>query len=789
MDASLLKSALIRFAESELPEAKDFLQTEAAKIKATLSTTTAYDTIQHNLELLDSFAYRVPDEAFAVITATLNCLETITLKIPDDPYWSAESRQAFYSSDKLMIACLNVLNRIRYFKLAEILPIFLQYQDHTAEPVRKQVQDHLETMASYDLALYEHYGLQPQQNILEVIQKLTPDEQHRFLPSLVTLCKAILSPNIEGASSTYQTITLHSGVHPVTPKLKAVRQDAIEILKKLYARATTLDEKKSVLGGLNAASQHPKMGGSAPELLELLQDNGKDVLGFLEQIVPTERELSFIQEIEHSTYWKYYHGHRDTKAAACRVKAQLDKNEEYQAFKVLIGFHGIFHPWCGDDDAKNTIDNKVELAKQRRDARLEELLNDVHPETYPVWQRRILEWVKIESNDLATFPYFEKFLKKTAEKNPTFVLELLREHDAALQKFIIPLLLGLLQSAEKQAALAVRDTWLNEKKYLWELTKVCEHTPDFDSAFFKKLVHTAMERKDIPVLSTAVGVIAAKVDAGGDALVNTLFPEMIRKLTECASADWVYGFWFRAERQKISAIMTEDTINAVLENCIYLPRIDYHAEYTLQDIAARFPIKIVDLFRARLESGKTGNYEAIPYNLSEIPTVLEDAASDVTRTIRKWYDSEHGTFKRASGRVLKILYPSFPDTFKTALLNLIEDGDEQDYLFVMAVLKNYDGDIKIQDVCAALINALPTNSHYLKDMEIILSNTGGVFGEYGLVDAYNAKIAEIEPWLNNKSLKIQSFTQSYVRNLEKMIESEKKRTNEDIEIRKYRFGD
>ncbi|MFN9791165.1 MAG: hypothetical protein ACK53X_08780, partial [Holosporales bacterium] len=69
------------------------------------------------------------------------------------------------------------------------------------------------------------------------------------------------------------------------------------------------------------------------------------------------------------------------------------------------------------------------------------------------------------------------------------------------------------------------------------------------------------------------------------------------------------------------------------------------------------------------------------------------------------------------------------------------------------------------------------------------SNTGGVWGEYGLVDAYKAKITQIEPWLKNESPKIRSFTQSYVHNLEKMIESEQKRTDEEIEIRKYRFGD
>ncbi|MFN7227218.1 MAG: hypothetical protein ACK5UY_08280 [Holosporales bacterium] len=794
MSSELKQKLLESLAQQDDARALQALEKEAAKIKAILSTATAYDTIQHNLELLDIFAYRVPEEALAIITATLKRLETITLDIPDSPYWSAENRQAFYSSDKLIIACLNVLNRIRYFKLAEILPIFLQYQGHTAETVQKQVQDYLKTTASYKIEVYEKYGLQPQQHILKIIQELAPDEQHRFLPSLVTLCKAILSPNIEGASSTYQTITLHSGVHPVTPALKTVRQGALEVLKKLYARATTLDEKESILSGLNAASQHPKMGGSSPELLALLQDNGKDVLGFLEQIVSTEPELSFIQKIEHGTYWQYRHGHRDTKAAACRVKAHLDKNEEYQAFKVLIGFNGIFNAWCGEDDEEDTVDKRVALAKQRRDAELDKLLNDVRPETYPIWQRRILAWVKIESNDSATFPYFINFLEKTSEKYPTFVLQLLREHDAALQRFIVPLLVGLLQSAEKQAALAVRDTWLKEKKHLWELTKVCEHAPGFDIAFFKKLVHTAMAQDEKFVLSTAVCVIAAKVDAGGDTLVNNLFADIMRKLTECASAAWVYGFWFRTERQKISAIMTENTIHTVLKNCVYLPRIDYHAEYTLKDIVARFPLKIIELFRERLEYAETlqskrSDYEAIPYDLSEIPAVLEDAASDVTKTIRKWYDSEHGTFKWASGRVLKILYPSFPDTFKTTLLNLIEHGDEQDYLFVMAVLRNYDGDIQIQDVCAALINTLPTDSNYLNDIKIILSNTGGVWGEYGLVDAYKAKITQIEPWLKNESPKIRSFTQSYVHNLEKMIESEKKRTDEEIEIRKYRFGD
>jgi len=92
MDSSSLKSVLIRFAESEQPEAKAFLEAEARKIATTLSTSTNYETIEQYISLLDAFAYRVPEQAFEIVTATLERLETLMLKLPDSPYFSAKEK-------------------------------------------------------------------------------------------------------------------------------------------------------------------------------------------------------------------------------------------------------------------------------------------------------------------------------------------------------------------------------------------------------------------------------------------------------------------------------------------------------------------------------------------------------------------------------------------------------------------------------------------------------------------------------------------------------------------------
>ena len=71
---------------------------------------------------------------------------------------------------------------------------------------------------------------------------------------------------------------------------------------------------------------------------------------------------------------------------------------------------------------------------------------------------------------------------------------------------------------------------------------------------------------------------------------------------------------------------------------------------------------------------------------------------------------------------------------------------------------------------------------------IILENTGMIEGEFGKVDAYNNKKQEIIVWLQDPNKKVSTFAEKYLSTLDKQIISEKRRAEENIELRKHQFG-
>jgi beta-lactamase class D len=106
----------------------------------------------------------------------------------------------------------------------------------------------------------------------------------------------------------------------------------------------------------------------------------------------------------------------------------------------------------------------------------------------------------------------------------------------------------------------------------------------------------------------------------------------------------------------------------------------------------------------------------------------------------------------------------------------------------MAILRNYDGNPVINDVCKELVKILPDGSSLTNELTIIMQSTGVVSGEYGFVEAYKKKIEEIQPWLQDESPSIKEFAQNYIMSLEKRIEYEQKRADEDITLRKHQYG-
>ena len=72
-------------------------------------------------------------------------------------------------------------------------------------------------------------------------------------------------------------------------------------------------------------------------------------------------------------------------------------------------------------------------------------------------------------------------------------------------------------------------------------------------------------------------------------------------------------------------------------------------------------------------------------------------------------------------------------------------------------------------------------------MYAILTTTGIVEGEYGLAEEYQHRREQLTPWLEDEDEKVRSFAESFLSDLDKLIEDERKRVEEDIEIQKHQF--
>ena len=189
----------------------------------------------------------------------------------------------------------------------------------------------------------------------------------------------------------------------------------------------------------------------------------------------------------------------------------------------------------------------------------------------------------------------------------------------------------------------------------------------------------------------------------------------------------------------------------------------------------------------------TENYESFPYGFHALAEPLSKIPDQAVDTVLGIYDENYGMFIYQGAQFLKNIFPDFPKPFEHKLIQLAQTGDEKNLLFVMAVLRNYEGQEFLHEVCKELVKVLPDtespdSESLLSEIYIILLSTGIVSGAYGFVEAYQSKIKEVQSWLSDPNEKIQKFAQNYISGLEKRIEAEKQRADEDIMLRKHRYG-
>lgn len=814
MDTKSKQSILRQLAKKGDDAAMKAIEKEMDKISLILTSSSNYDEISDGLEVMDVFAYRVHFKAVTAIKDFLKRTNDLNLTYEEIRGYPTEARAKFYTKDKLIIRALKVLERIRYHEPERIMDLLFQYCNHEKEEVSKTAQECLVEYAKYHLDIFygdgkswSGLGPQPQEKLIDKILSFSAKEKRNFLPTIKILCKEILSPSITGTSSTYKTVTFTTASISAMTEVKVIRRRALEVLENLYIYADSPKQKKSIIGAMRESTLTPGQSAYGDKVFSMILDDTIAVLEFIRRILKDNENLEVVQSIEHETYYMFRRGttKKDVfaeqegkiQALALAIKDLIDQNEEYQIFKILIGFNGIFAEWKTKDEDTDARD--IENERRIRNDKSREFANIITDQNFPVWKRRILEYAKIESNDLAMFPYFGKFLQHFSKINPKLSINLLSEEHKNLEPFLVALLAGLWEGAGKDEAEKIVLQWINEDRYLFSIARFIGFLEQPDESLLEKVFEAARRSGDVSTLMQVISSIAAQYNNKNLKLIDTILIPAIEELTKNSNSNWVYDFWFRNEKREIFASMSREGHEVILRNLLLANKISYQHEEVLAEIARQVPDSVIKFFCERIEIDKRfdnkefsyeDRYEAVPFSLSaSLSGQLSKIPNQAIQIVFDQYDGNYSSFMFRGAKLLSNIFADFPSEFSQKLIELVRQNTKNTNMFVLGILRNYEGDARIQTVCKELVKILPENDALIDEVMVALESTGVVSGEYGLAEAYEAKILEISPWLKDQDNRVKDFAKKYIEILKKRIEFERKRSDEQIALMKYEYGD
>ncbi|GLS38526.1 hypothetical protein GCM10010869_41210 [Mesorhizobium tianshanense] len=93
----------------------------------------------------------------------------------------------------------------------------------------------------------------------------------------------------------------------------------------------------------------------------------------------------------------------------------------------------------------------------------------------------------------------------------------------------------------------------------------------------------------------------------------------------------------------------------------------------------------------------------------------------------------------------------------------------------------------MQPICRDIVAALQPDDELLNEVEIVLDSTGVVHGQFGFVEAYQGKKAEIEEWLSDPREPERVFAERHMRDLDRQIAADQCRSMEEHELRKRAY--
>lgn len=797
-DIELRLAALAKLVTARSESVEQRMGEEMARVEQVLLTGTDYDELVNALKTVAVLTPKFHAAVLPLLTRFVESVSHRTLTMDGEPI--QESRLRYRSPGHLIREAIEATNPVRYLHTVALVDFLLALSRSSDTEVAGKARRAFESLVEFDLNVFygEHgLGAQPQ---IDIVARLAQFEEAALVANadlVLSGLRRVLAASMEGHTWTYKALTISRGSVTSDWGVAPLRAAAIALLKRMYPLSESIRYRKNVLGTLGEAMRRERPAVDDPTAA-MFERDALDVLAFVEGLVATEA-LPLVQSIEHQAYWNYYHAATpNIAAAALKIRDALERHAEYQIYKQLIGFEGIFGRW--EDLRRSEAAWEYTDEKRREFAR--QFVAEIDDTNEPRWRTRILKFSETRSDDLATFPVYYEFLELLGQRRPRLALELLTAHDETMGPFQIALMAGLWVGPQSDEVAAITDRWIAAGTHLIAVAKSLIKGGERRLSALSAVIGKGSELDNHDVIIQAMGT-AARLHGEGVVAAKGVFMHGLRELVKRRDADWARAVWFNRDFKTLVASMDADERAEVLRSLASLSKLDYQAEEVLAAVCAHDSASVLDFLVGRLKEEaaersrrrETGvfeedAFEAIPHHLHQLNKVLAKEPRALVNALRNMFDDEARSMfpYRGGARLLEAVFPNFADPLAALLQELVARADPMDIDFALSVLRVFGGGAPILETAKFIVKVVPEKSPAWDELAAALETTGVVMGEYGMAEAFERKRQDMLIWSDDEDPRVRAFAAWLIEGLDQFIARERQRADEGIELRKYRYG-
>lgn len=797
-DIDLRLAALAKLVTAKSESVEQRLGEEMARVEQVLLSGTDYDELVNALKTVAVLTPKFHGAVLPLLTRFVETVSNRALTMDGEPI--QESRLRYRSAGHLIREAIEATNPVRYLHTVALVDFLLALSRSSDTEVAGKARRAFESLVEFDLNVFygEHgLGAQPQIDIVARLGQLEGSALLANADLVLSGLRRVLAASMEGHTWTYKAVTISRGSVISNWGVAPLRAAAIALLKRMYPLSDSVGYRKKVLSTLGEAMRRERPAVDEPTAA-MFERDALEVLAFVEGLVATEA-LPLVQSIEHQTYWNYYHAATPSiAAAALKVRDALDRHAEYQIYKQLIGFEGIFGRW---EDLRRseaawpyTDENRREFARQYVAA-----IDDTNE---ALWRTRILTFSETRSDDLATFPVYYEFLELLGQRRPQLALELLTAHEETMGPFQIALMGGLWIGAKSDEVAAIADRWIAAGTHLTTVAKSLINGGERRLGMLSGVIGKGSELDNHDVIVYAMGT-AARLHGKGAVSAKGIFMLGLRELAKRHDADWARAVWFNRDFKALIANMHAEERAEVLRSLASLSKLDYQAEEVIAAVCEHDSASVLNFLVDRLKQEASEDscrrdtgvfeedaFEAIPDHLHQLNKVLSNEPRALVDALRNGFDNETRSMfpYRGGARLLKAVFPNFADPLPALLHELVASADPKDIDFALSVLRAFGGGAPILETAKSIVKVVPEQSPVWSELAAALESTGVVMGEYGMAEAFERKRQDMLVWSTDEDSRVRAFAAWLAEGLEQLAARERQRADEGTELRKYRYG-